>query len=161
VNGQAGLPAALANELEAAHIPGLRRAWPFTFRRVAVPDLDGAGATLLGVPLEPGQPSDPPARDISIPPTPGPFDRLKPARYSPPARRDRVGAGRQVVGRRRLLGIQDSPGGPRIDPRPGGNGAAGRRRRRARGRGDIPSAGERGTARLSVAAGLRFSDQPL
>src|SRR5262249_36941737 len=52
VNGQAGLSGSLAKELEAADIPGLRKAWPMVLGRVAVPEL-GRGVWLVGVELDP------------------------------------------------------------------------------------------------------------
>ena len=55
VNGQAGLPSSLVKELQDAHIPGLRRAWPMSVGRVGVAELNGYGVLLLGVPLGPGQ----------------------------------------------------------------------------------------------------------
>lgn len=66
VNGMAGLNGKVAKELEAAGIPGLRRAWPFTLGRAAVSELKDCGATLLGVPLERGRDAGSGAADISI-----------------------------------------------------------------------------------------------
>jgi putative ABC transport system permease protein len=77
VNGEAGLPAALAEELEKANIPGLRRAWPLAVGRVAVPELDGRGVLLLGVPLEPGNDGGMDARGVAITWTAGPLDLLR------------------------------------------------------------------------------------
>jgi putative ABC transport system permease protein len=66
VNGQAGLPAGLVKELEAAGIPGLRRAWPFAVGRAAVPELKRCGALVLGVPLEAGRGTDAEAPGVTI-----------------------------------------------------------------------------------------------
>jgi putative ABC transport system permease protein len=77
VNGQAGLPAALAKDLEAAGIPGLRRAWPFTWGRAAVPELKGYGSLLLGVPLEPGRGKVTDAPELSITWTAGSLDVVR------------------------------------------------------------------------------------
>jgi putative ABC transport system permease protein len=75
VNGQAGLPASLAKELEAAKIAGLRRASPLTIGRVAVAELNGVGAPLLGVKLEPGDTRED-LRGVSIHWTVGAADLL-------------------------------------------------------------------------------------
>ncbi len=75
VNGQAGLPASVARELDAAGIAGLRRAWPFAVGRAAIPELNGYGALLLGVPLEPGR-GDAQAPGVTITWTAGAFDLL-------------------------------------------------------------------------------------
>jgi putative ABC transport system permease protein len=72
VNGQAGLPVSLATELEAAKIPGLRRAWPFNISRAAIPELDSAGTLLLGVPLETGGASNADVNEIEVSLTAGP-----------------------------------------------------------------------------------------
>jgi putative ABC transport system permease protein len=77
VNGQAGLPASLAQELKAANIPGLRRAWPFAFGRVAVPELEGRGATLLGIPFDPSHAAGADVPEIAITWTAGPLDLLR------------------------------------------------------------------------------------
>jgi putative ABC transport system permease protein len=77
VNGESGLPASIAEELDAAKIPGLQRAWPFVAGRVAVPELDGAGTLLLGVPLEPGAGKNAEVPGIRIIWTAGPLDLLR------------------------------------------------------------------------------------
>lgn len=47
-NGEAGAARSLADELRAAQIPGLKSVQPLVFERVALPDLDGRVAVLVG-----------------------------------------------------------------------------------------------------------------
>ena len=50
-NGEAGVPRALADELRAARVPGVRSVQPLVYDRVTLPDLDGRVAVLLGAEL--------------------------------------------------------------------------------------------------------------
>jgi putative ABC transport system permease protein len=77
VNGQAGLPVAMTKELEAAGMPGLRRAWPLAIGRVAVTELEGTGVVLLGVPLEPGRADDANVPGVTITWTATPLDLIR------------------------------------------------------------------------------------
>ncbi len=77
VNGQAGLPASIADELDAAGIPGLRRAWPFTIGRTLVPELAGDGVLILGMPLRAGRDGSADTPGVSITWTAGPLDLLR------------------------------------------------------------------------------------
>ena len=52
VNGQTGVPAALAGQLNAAAIPGLRRAWPLVVGRVGIPELENKAVILVGAPAD-------------------------------------------------------------------------------------------------------------
>ena len=47
-NGEAGVRREVADDLRAAHIPGVKSVQPLVFERVSLPDLDGRVAVLVG-----------------------------------------------------------------------------------------------------------------
>jgi putative ABC transport system permease protein len=80
-NGQCGVPNAMADEIRAAGIEGVRQVIPLVFGRVLVPELaadDRRGRTvfLLGAPLDAGGSTDAP-RDLHIDWTMSPGDLVR------------------------------------------------------------------------------------
>lgn len=77
VNGQAGMPAAVADQLASASIAGLEQAWPFSVAQAAVPELPSCTALLVGVPFDAAQSGANDIPDIKIEWTAGPLDWLR------------------------------------------------------------------------------------
>jgi len=100
-NGEAGVDLAIAQELKAARIPGVKRAEPFVVLRVLLPELDGRAATVFGADIT--QRSDVDARDAN------PLKLRFTAVGNPFEKRPRpIAISRQLYNERRAKGRSDT-----------------------------------------------------